>query len=612
MLVQESDAQTADEQRVRRHRARLAAAERDAAALAVQSSELPTRIAAAAESLAAARAAEQRCPTSRERLQRLRSELAAASTLPELQQRATAAHHAATDAVDRHQRAVDLRQTLTERRISGMSAELAASLADGAPCPVCGSQDHPAPAVAGAGTVTGADVRTAAQAEERAAAARSEAERIRSDTVTRLAAATAAAGGRDPAQAEALVAGAAAALAADEAAAASVATLADQLARHTEQQQAGAVRREALSVEIATAAGDIAAIEARITERRERLAAACAGHPTVPARRDRLLERAGLLESWAATVEASAAAGEAAAEARRRAGQQAADAGFVELDAAVAAAAVDLPALRERVRAADDLRLTLTAQLADPVLLHLDLGEPVDPAAATRQARAAAESADRAVSAADAAAARSAQVATAARRLHESWDARAPLAAADAELAALADVLAGRGQNHRSMSLRAYVLAAKLQQVAVAGSARLERMSGGRYTFVHSDGRESRGRTGGLGLDVLDSYSGLVRPTKTLSGGETFLASLALALGLSDVVAAESGGRVLDTLFIDEGFGTLDADTLELVMSTLDELRAGGRIVGLVSHVEELRQRIPSRLRVVRNPSGSVVEMSVA
>src|SRR5205807_1143692 len=84
-----------------------------------------------------------------------------------------------------------------------------------------------------------------------------------------------------------------------------------------------------------------------------------------------------------------------------------------------------------------------------------------------------------------------------------------------------------------------------------------------------------------------------IRPAKTLSGGESFLASLALALGLADVVAGETGGALLDTLFVDEGFGTLDAETLDVVMNILDELRAGGRVVGLVSHVEELRQRIP-------------------
>ena len=99
-----------------------------------------------------------------------------------------------------------------------------------------------------------------------------------------------------------------------------------------------------------------------------------------------------------------------------------------------------------------------------------------------------------------------------------------------------------------------------------------------------------------------------IRPAKTLSGGESFLASLSLALGLADVVATETGGALLDTLFVDEGFGMLDADALDQVMDTLDELRAGGRVVGVVSHVEELRQRIPVRLRVRKARTGSTLE----
>jgi exonuclease SbcC len=174
----------------------------------------------------------------------------------------------------------------------------------------------------------------------------------------------------------------------------------------------------------------------------------------------------------------------------------------------------------------------------------------------------------------------------------------------------LADVIAGRGQNSRSLALRAYVLAVKLQQVAAVGTDHLRQMSGGRYSFVYSDERETHGRSGGLGLDVLDTYSGLVRPTKTLSGGESFLASLALALGLADVVTGDAGSRMLGTIFVDEGFGSLDSDTLETVMATLDELRAGGRVVGVVSHVDEMRQRIPTRLRVRKDVTGSTVEMT--
>jgi exonuclease SbcC len=137
-------------------------------------------------------------------------------------------------------------------------------------------------------------------------------------------------------------------------------------------------------------------------------------------------------------------------------------------------------------------------------------------------------------------------------------------------------------------------------------------MSHGRYRFVHSAAAGRFGTRGGLSLDVLDDYSGRVRSAKTLSGGETFLASLALALGLADVVAAESGGAMLDTLFVDEGFGTLDANTLDEVMNTLDELRAGGRVVGIVSHVDELRHRIPAQLHVNKSRTGSSVAVRMA
>jgi exonuclease SbcC len=157
------------------------------------------------------------------------------------------------------------------------------------------------------------------------------------------------------------------------------------------------------------------------------------------------------------------------------------------------------------------------------------------------------------------------------------------------------------------MRLQSFVLAARLEQVAEVASRRLHDMSGGRYLFLHSDAQGRHGARGGLGLDVLDEYTGARRPTKTLSGGESFMASLALALGLADVVTAESGGTRIDTLFVDEGFGTLDPQALDAVMTVLDDLRRGGRSVGVISHVEELRQRIPARLEVVAGRDGSAL-----
>ncbi|MGH3388712.1 MAG: SbcC/MukB-like Walker B domain-containing protein, partial [Actinomadura sp.] len=168
--------------------------------------------------------------------------------------------------------------------------------------------------------------------------------------------------------------------------------------------------------------------------------------------------------------------------------------------------------------------------------------------------------------------------------------------------------------NRHKMRLSAYVLAARLEQVVAAANERLARMSSGRYALVHTLDRaagDRRGGSGGLGLRVLDAWTGQDRDPVTLSGGESFLTSLALALGLADVVTAEAGGTEINTLFVDEGFGTLDEETLDEVMDVLDALRDGGRTVGIVSHVAELRSRVPARLRVHKDRTGSTTTITV-
>jgi exonuclease SbcC len=171
----------------------------------------------------------------------------------------------------------------------------------------------------------------------------------------------------------------------------------------------------------------------------------------------------------------------------------------------------------------------------------------------------------------------------------------------------IADLANGNSASNRlRMRLSAYVLAARLEEVAAAATVRLDRMSEGRYALEHADDAARGNRHGGLDLRVVDHWTGRDRAPSTLSGGETFLASLALALGLADVVAAEAGGRRLETLFVDEGFGSLDDEgTLDEVLAVLDGLRDGGRAIGIVSHVAELRQRIPAQLRIEKSRSGS-------
>ena len=180
-------------------------------------------------------------------------------------------------------------------------------------------------------------------------------------------------------------------------------------------------------------------------------------------------------------------------------------------------------------------------------------------------------------------------------------------------MARLAALVEGTSADNRlRMRLSAYVLGERLRQVVAAANERLGHMTGERYTLAQADEKGAGEQRGGLSLRVRDEWSGKVRDTATLSGGETFLVSLALALGLADTVSHEAGGTQLDTLFVDEGFGSLDAATLDGVMDTLDALRDGGRVVGLVSHVAELRNRVPTQLEVRKARRGSTLEPVLA
>ena len=174
----------------------------------------------------------------------------------------------------------------------------------------------------------------------------------------------------------------------------------------------------------------------------------------------------------------------------------------------------------------------------------------------------------------------------------------------------LADDVAGlctgnSPDNPSRTALSNYVLAARLAQVVAAANVRLDGICGGRYQLEHTLSREAGDTRGGLGLVVCDTHTDRGRDPATLSGGETFYVSLSLALGLADVVADEAGGAELSTLFVDEGFGALDDATRDEVLDELDALRAGGRSVGLVSHLSELRSRFPVQLRVVAGQRGS-------
>jgi exonuclease SbcC len=247
-------------------------------------------------------------------------------------------------------------------------------------------------------------------------------------------------------------------------------------------------------------------------------------------------------------------------------------------------------------------------QLDDPEIVAVAGHQPADEVALLAAATAAVERRDECLAQAAAARDRSDALSGLRDTLADTLAERAPLGREHRTVDALSRLAEGKSiDNNLRMSLSAYVLAARLEQVAACASERLLRMSSGRYSLLHSpEPATGRGR-GGLALRVLDAWTGQERDPATLSGGESFAASLSLALGLADVVTSEAGGALLQTLFVDEGFGSLDEETLDDVMGVLDDLRDGGRTVGLVSHVPDLRQRIPVQLRVDKSRRGSVV-----
>jgi exonuclease SbcC len=165
------------------------------------------------------------------------------------------------------------------------------------------------------------------------------------------------------------------------------------------------------------------------------------------------------------------------------------------------------------------------------------------------------------------------------------------------------------GRRGDRVSLQRWVLASYLSEICDIANQRLRAMSSGRYALSVQTHANRRAGKAGLDLAVHDAFTGEQRPVQSLSGGETFQASLALALAVAESVQAHAGGVRLDALFIDEGFGSLDPDALELAMDELDRLRAGGRMVGLISHVGALRERIHTGIEVRPGNAGSTLRV---
>ena len=544
-----------------------------------------------------------------------------AQDLKTLQGQADSAHRVSLDA---RERLVDLR----ERRLAGMAAELASDLKADSPCPVCGSCAHPMPATT-SDVVSPQDLRLAEARQTGAAEAlslvRSE---VAAETARREARALELTADQPGLLAEDLpgaVVVATVAIAESRAAGAALPEAQGQVVTLTEDMERlrGLVEHavEAKASSLALASSTLAQSQTADAEVESLLAGhrqscSCrAGHhddtevAEVVSDHRETLARLRLL---ATGLQELATLDSSAREASFRLSTALQDKGFESMKQAQVAL---LPASRVAeltalLRAAEQQRAQATALLAQPdVVAALELPIPDMDALALAHALAATSLTD-------------------AGRLHTVSEqsqrdlrvlsgavhhALADLGPAEQEARAvqeLADCAAGNSaDNALRMRLSSYVLAARLAEIATLANERLRTMTDGRYTLEYTDARAARGARSGLGLLVRDAWTGQPRETSSLSGGEAFMASLALALGLGDAVRAEAGGFDLQTLFVDEGFGTLDEESLEQVLAVLDTLREGGRAVGIVSHVTELRARIPQQLHVIKTQAGSRISV---
>ena len=605
---------------------RRAALERDQALLDTRRADLdehiralearPARHAELETALETARQAENRLPQARVDRDAALARCDAAMRAEALDTRLAASKQAVVEATKAVESAKAHAAAQHRAWLEATAGSIVAELVDGEPCPVCGSPEHPAPADPEAGSVSRAQVEQVDAERARADEHLTERVREHSDLEREHRTALEASGMRPLAELDGALAGAAEHLQSLARASRPLSELTEQLAGFAKET---AAMRDALETDRTALAEDRARLEAAqnaLEQDRARCADACGEHATVAARHHALLGIADAAESARSHLAAVRTAAREATSASDDLGKALAAAGFTTASQAEQAIlpAAELTALAEAVdRIRADRERVRHALTEDPRICALTGEETADVAGARRLQEAAEKTRETALAA-------HATASEAHRHLEEA------LEAVDRAAVRLADILAGSraltqvaalvtGRNDASTPLATWVLLDRFAEVLVFANDRLTQMSSGRYELVRvADETGSAGRRDrGLGLGVIDRLcAGVVRDPKTLSGGETFYVSLSLALALADVVTAESGGVAMETLFVDEGFGTLDPETLQTVLAELGRLQAGGRTVGIVSHIEELRRQVPDRIEVTTTPVGSTLRITAS
>ena len=575
------------------------------ASIEAEREALPGRIEQATESLRRMRADADTLPDAASALRALNERLDASmqadllrsallGASDELREATVAAKLANAAAADGH-----------DLWIAQSASALARELEEDAPCPVCGSTTHPAPAPAADGEITREQVAELDQARDRAENALRDAQARHQDLVRRIAQLNEVAGAPTPTLETER----------DQAAdtVAKLEALSPQIAEIETALEQERARLGGLTDSLASAREAAASLASTLQERESALSAALtrveaerAGFESLDARAAHLDARAhraallsGACTEWENARAALVKAQRSLADALTQQGLEADSWRSLllplprveALEARVAAHDKELFAAREALASE---RLTRAASVPAPDVEALT--------EASRRADAGAASAARASGVLEQ---HCAQLEAARTSLEQALDALAQAREQAGPIRRLADIAVASGpENLASTPLSAWVLIARLEEVLAAANPRLTAISSGRYELasVPDDGTASR--KSGLGLAIIDHDTDAMRSPRTLSGGETFYTSLALALGLADVVSAEAGGVELRTMFIDEGFGSLDSHTLSLVMAQLQALRSAGRTVGVISHVEEMATQIADQIQVRPLPEG--------
>jgi len=499
-------------------------------------------------------------------------------------------------------------EKLLAARFAGFSTELASLLVPGIPCSVCGAAEHPHPAQDLSDPITEADLEDARVSMTALQQDLAAAHTTMQTAGARLASAQATAGDQSVAELSVAV---------------------DSAALTLRRTRAAAARRADLAGTVVTLRCELKSAAAGLMALRTRRDAALSAHTDRTSHRATIADRVAVHRGGFSSIREQVAQLEQQRDAHRRlveamalvreradadtaAGRSLAaqlrDEHF-ETAAVVSAARLTVAEITRRetlVRLHDDGLAAAQDTLADTELIGLPV-EPVDRAPAEALLSEAHDARANALTEHSSLAERAGQLATVVADARRQFTTSAALLVEQKQVRGLADAVHGDEPNTKRMRLESFVLAAQLEEIVAAANLRLRTMSSGRYTLQHDDTAEFRGTQSGLGLAILDEHTGRARATHSLSGGETFLASLALALGLAEVVTNQAGGITLDTLFVDEGFGSLDSETLETAMGTLDTLRAGGRTIGLISHVESMKEQIHARLSIVVTDQGDSV-----